>query len=161
MQRTLSSVLFTDIVSSTQLAEERGDERWRRILDDHDALCARQIKRFDGQLVKNTGDGVLATFDGPARAIACAQAIRDGALALELEIRAGLHLGEIELRGDDVGGIAVHIAARVLGQAGASEVLVTRTMRDVVVGAGFELESRGEVALKGIDSAWELFTVAA
>ena len=157
--RVLATVLFTDIVASTKRAAEVGDYRWRQILDDHDELVVRQVKRFRGKMVKRTGDGVLTTFDGPARAISCATAIRDGVRALDLEIRAGLHTGEVELRGDDIGGIAVHIAARVLDKAQPGEVLVSRTLTDLVVGSGIQFTDRGEHALKGVAGEWRLFAV--
>lgn len=159
VQRSLSTVLFTDIVQSTERASALGDGRWRQLLDRHDALAGRQVERFDGKLIKTTGDGILATFGGPARAIGCALALSEGVHGLDLSIRAGLHLGEIELRGDDVGGLAVHLASRVMSEANADEVLVTRTVRDVVAGAGFSFESRGEHSLKGIDGTWELARV--
>lgn len=156
-ERVLATVLFTDIVGSTEHAAKVGDKRWRQILDDHDELVLRQVERFRGSLVKHTGDGVLTTFDGPARAINCANAIRDGARALGLEIRAGLHIGEVELRDDDIGGIAVHIAARVLEKAEPGEVLVSRTLTDLVAGSGLRFEDRGEHELKGVAEKWQLF----
>lgn len=159
--RMLATVLFTDIVRSTEHASEMGDGRWRRLLDSHDALIARQLKRFQGCLIKSTGDGVLATFDGPGRALNCATAIRDGLRALGLEICAGLHTGELELRGDDIGGIAVHIAARVLEKAQPGEVLVSRTLTDLVAGSGLRFEERGEHALKGVSEKWQLFAATA
>ena len=153
-------LLFTDIVGSTERAAELGDHRWRQLLDSHGDLVARQLARFRGRLVKTTGDGILATFDGPARAINCASAIRDGVRALGLETRAGLHIGEIELRGNDIGGIAVHIAARVLEKAEPGEVLVSRTLTDLVVGSGLRFEDRGEHELKGVAEKWQLFAAA-
>ena len=135
-QRTLKTLVFTDIVGSTARAVELGDERWRRILDRHQMLLARQIERFGGRFVKSTGDGALATFDGPARAIRCALAIREAMRGLDLVVRVGIHTGEVELRGDDVGGIAVHVGARVEEHAEAGEVLVSRTVTDLVAGSG-------------------------
>jgi class 3 adenylate cyclase len=159
-ERILATVLFTDIVGSTARAAELGDSRWRGLLDAHDELVARQLERFRGRLVKSTGDGILATFDGPARAINCARAIRDGVRALGLEITAGLHTGEVEVRGHDIGGIAVHIASRVREHAEPGEVMVSRTMTDLVAGSGLVLESRGEHELQGIGEHWELFALA-
>ncbi len=159
VDRVLASILFTDIVGSTELASAMGDKDWSAHLDRHDELVARQIKRFDGKLIERSGDGTLATFDGPARAIACAQAIRDGVVAIDLQIRAGLHLGEVELRGDRIGGIAVHLASRIMSAAEASEVLVSRTVKDVVAGSGAAFAPRGAHRLKGFDETWELFSV--
>ena len=155
--RSLKTVVFTDIVGSTDRAGELGDERWRQLLDRHEAVVGRQIARFDGQCVKSTGDGVLATFDGPARAIRCALAIKEAVRGLGLEVRAGVHAGEVELRGDDVGGIAVHIAARVAATAGANEVLVSRTVADLIAGSEVRLTDRGEYDLKGLPERWRLF----
>ena len=160
-ERVLATVLFTDIVGSTEHAAELGDHRWRQLLDSHDDLVGRQVNRLRGRLVKTTGDGILATFDGPARAINCASAIRDGVRALGLETRAGLHIGEIELRSDDIGGIAVHIAARVLDKAQPGEVLVSRTLTDLVAGSGLRFEDRGEHELKGVAQRWHLFAAQA
>ena len=159
-ERILATTLLTDIVASTERAVEIGDSAWRQLLDAHDELATRQLRRCRGRLVKSTGDGILATFDGPARAINCATAMRDGVRALGLEIRAGLHTGEIELRGDDIGGIAVHIAARVLGEAEPGEVLVSRTLTDLVAGSGLRFEDRGEHELKGVAEKWQLFATA-
>ncbi len=158
--RILATVLFTDIVDSTRRAAEVGDRRWRELLDGHNASAQRAIARFRGRAIKNTGDGFLATFDGPARAIRCAFALRDEVRQLGLEIRAGLHTGEIELIGDDIGGIAVHTAARVAAKAAASEVWTSRTVRDLVAGSGLEFSERGAFELKGIPGTWPLFTVA-
>jgi len=157
--RILATVLFTDIVNSTKCAAEMGDQQWRDLLDRHNTMMHKNIGRFRGQVIKNTGDGFLATFDGPARAIRCASTVSDEARQLGIEIRAGLHTGEIELIGEDVGGIAVHIAARVLGKAGDSEVWVSRTIKDLVVGSGFEFNERGVYSLKGIPGEWQLFSV--
>ena len=158
-ERSLKTVVFTDIVGSTERAREVGDERWRKLLDRHEAALQRQIARFEGQLVKTTGDGALALFDGPARAIRCGLAVREAMRGLGLEVRAGVHTGEVELRGDDVGGIAVHIAARVAASAGAGEVLVSRTVADLIAGSDVQLTDRGEYELKGIPERWRLFAV--
>jgi class 3 adenylate cyclase len=158
--RVLATVLFTDIVDSTVKASELGDSAWRTVLDRHDEMCVRQIERFSGRAIKGTGDGYLATFDGPGRAIRCALALSAEMRGLGLEIRAGIHAGEIELRGDDIGGIGVHIASRVADQAGASQVLVSRTVKDLVAGSGFDFVDRGERELKGVEDMWQLFEVA-
>ncbi|HUF84333.1 MAG TPA: adenylate/guanylate cyclase domain-containing protein, partial [Acidimicrobiia bacterium] len=157
--RVLATTLFTDIVDSTTQASRMGDRRWKEILDQYDSLVARHLDRLSGRLVKTTGDGTLATFDGPARAIRCACAIRDDAKRLGLEMRAGLHAGEIEIRGNDVTGLAVVIAQRVCALAGSNEVLVSSTVKDLVVGSGIELVSRGSHALKGVPEVWTLFAV--
>ena len=157
--RVLATLLFTDIVESTKRAAEIGDRRWHDLLDIHDTSMRKEIARFRGRAVKTTGDGFLATFDGPARAIHCAFALRDEAQKLGIEIRAGLHTGEIELMEHDVGGIAVHLAARVMAQAQANEVWLSRTVKDLVVGSGFEFSERGAFSLKGIPGEWNLFTV--
>ena len=161
IDRVLATVLFTDLVNSTPQAAERGDRRWRELLVTHDALVSEELERFRGRVVKFTGDGVLATFDGPARAIRCACAIRDAVQALGVEVRAGLHTGEIELRGDDVSGIAVHTAQRVSSLAGAGEVLVSRTVADLLAGSDFDFHERGEHELKGLTGTWRLFSVHA
>jgi class 3 adenylate cyclase len=158
--RMLSTVLFTDIVGSTQRAGELGDRRWRELLNVHDELTGRLVEAFGGRLVKPTGDGILATFDGPGRAIHCAVALRDELAGIGVDLRAGLHTGEVELREDDVGGIAVHIAARVMAAAGPGEILVSRTVRDLVAGSDVTLEDRGMYLLKGIDGDWQLLAVA-
>jgi class 3 adenylate cyclase len=160
LDRVLVTVLFTDIVGSTELAARLGDHRWRELLDDHDALVAREVQRFRGRHIKATGDGALATFDGPARAIQCACSIRDSAGSLGLEVRAGLHTGEIELRGEDVGGIAVHIAARVSGLAGGGDVLVSNGVPPLVAGSGIDFSDRGDYELKGVPGTWRLLAVA-
>jgi class 3 adenylate cyclase len=157
--RVLQTVLFTDIVGSTQRAGQLGDRRWRQVLGVHDELTRRVVEEFHGQLVKTTGDGILATFDGPGRAIHCAAALRDELRGIGLQIRAGLHTGEVELRDDDVGGIGVHIAARIVAAAGSGEILTSRTVRDLVVGSDIAVEDRGTQALKGIDGTWQLFTI--
>jgi class 3 adenylate cyclase len=157
--RVLATVLFTDIVASTARASEIGDLRWTDLLDAYDQAVGRQLARFRGRQVKSTGDGTLATFDGPARAIQCASAIRDATRSLGLQVRLGLHTGEVEQRGDDIGGIAVHTAARVQALAGPGEVLVSRTVVDLVAGSGIEFSDRGEHELKGVPGTWRLFAV--
>jgi class 3 adenylate cyclase len=157
--RVLASVMFTDIVSSTERAHELGDRRWRDLLDQHDAAVRRQLDRFHGTEVNTTGDGFIARFDGPARAVGCAVAIRDAARLLGVQVRGGVHTGEIEMRGDDVAGIAVHIAARVAALAAPDETLVSRTVTDLVIGSGLRFEGRGEHALKGVPGTWPLFAV--
>jgi DNA-binding SARP family transcriptional activator/class 3 adenylate cyclase len=156
--RILATVLFTDIVGSTRRVAEMGERRWRDLLDRHDLAVRRQLERFRGQEIKMTGDGVLATFDGPARAVRCGCAIRDAAAQLGLEIRAGVHTGEVEVRGDDIGGMAVHIAARVESLAEPREVLVSRTVVDLIVGSGIETIDRGEQVLDSVPGTWRLFT---
>lgn len=159
--RALATVLFTDIVDSTAQLSRLGDREWRQVLDRHDALVERTIERHRGRKVKSTGDGVLATFDGPARAVRCAAAIRDGVEGLGIQVRAGVHTGEVELRGDDVSGTAVHIGARVAALGTAREVLVTRTVVDLVAGSGLQFSDRGEVELKGLPGRWQVFAVEA
>ena len=157
--RVLATVLFTDIVDSTRLAADLGDRRWHRLLLDHQETVRQQLTRFRGREVKTTGDGFLATFDGPARAIRAAAAIRDGVRDLGLEVRVGLHTGEVELVGDDIGGIAVHIAARVMAAAGAGEIVCSRTVKDLVAGSGFAFGDRGTRSLRGVPDAWQLYAV--
>jgi class 3 adenylate cyclase len=158
--RVLATVLFTDIVGSTDRAAQLGDRGWRALLERHDALVREQVELYRGRFIKSLGDGMLATFDGPSRAISSAIAILDGARQLGLDIRAGLHTGELErLENDDVGGLAVHIGARISSLAGPGEVLVSSTVRDLIVGAGQTLSDRGEYQLKGIPAAWRLFAV--
>ena len=158
--RVLATVLFTDIVDSTRRAAEIGDRDWHALLDAHDAVVRSQLARFRGREVNTSGDGFLAMFDGPQRAIRCAMAIRDAVQALGIEVRAGLHTGECEVRGDDIGGIGVHIGARVSALAGPNEVLVSSTLRDLVIGSGLEFEERGAHELKGVPGEWRLFAVA-
>jgi class 3 adenylate cyclase len=158
--RVLATVLFTDIVASTERAVELGDRRWRELLQVHDDLAGRLVEQWGGRVVKTTGDGLLATFDGPGRAIACAVALRDQLGDVDLRIRAGLHAGEVEVRGDDVGGIAVHIAARIMAEADPGEVVVSRTVRDLVAGSDRPLADRGTRRLKGVEGDWRLFAVA-
>ncbi|HXB36682.1 MAG TPA: adenylate/guanylate cyclase domain-containing protein [Acidimicrobiales bacterium] len=157
--RRLATVLFTDIVESTVTARSLGDHVWRDRLDRHDLLAERQISRFGGQVVKQTGDGVLATFEGPAAAIRCARAMTDGIAQIGVSIRCGVHVGEIEQRGDDIAGIAVHIAARVCSAAQPGETLVSRTVTDLVAGSGIDFEDRGAHELKGVPGSWNLFAV--
>ena len=159
--RMLASVLFTDIVGSTDTAAALGDRRWREVLDRHDALTQEHVARFRGRVVKTTGDGALATFDGPARAIRCAVALRDAVSAAGVELRAGIHTGEVEQRNEDIGGIAVHLAARVQALAEPREVLVSRTVADLVAGSGIAFSDRGEHELKGVPGRWRLLAVDA
>lgn len=158
--RLLATVLFSDIVGSTKQASALGDRTWGERLEQHDRAIDRQLLRFGGHLVKRTGDGVLATFDSPARAVQCATAIRDAVRQLGLDIRVGLHVGEIERRSDDVAGIAVHLAQRVQSLASPGEVLVSRTVVDLVVGSQLQFEDRGEHELRGMPGAWRLFAVS-
>jgi class 3 adenylate cyclase/pimeloyl-ACP methyl ester carboxylesterase len=160
LERILATVMFTDIVDSTRRAAEMGDQRWRGLLDNHDHLARQIIDKHRGSLVKNTGDGVLATFDGPGRAIRCALAFSTAAQQIGLPLRAGLHTGEIELRGQDIGGIAVHAAARVMAQSGSNEVLVSRVVTDLVAGAGLKFSDRGSYELKGLPGRWDLFAAS-
>jgi class 3 adenylate cyclase/pimeloyl-ACP methyl ester carboxylesterase len=157
--RVLATVVFTDLVDSTSRAAALGDRRWHRLLEQHQQVVRRQLVRFRGREVKTTGDGFLATFDGPARAIRAADAIRAELRELGLEVRVGMHTGECELLGEDIGGIAVHIAARVLAQAGAGEIWCSRTVKDLVAGAGFAFTDRGSHQLKGVPDRWQLFAV--
>jgi class 3 adenylate cyclase len=158
--RVLATVMFTDIVGSTRRAAELGDRRWRELLEGHEAVVRRELARHRGTEVKTTGDGFLATFDGPARGIRCARSIAEGVRQLGIEIRAGLHTGECELRNGDVGGIAVHTGARVSARAEPGEVLVSSTVRDLVAGSGIEFEDRGSHELKGVPGEWRLYAVS-
>jgi len=160
-ERILATVLFTDIVGSTDRLAQLGDRRWRDLLESHDQSVRTQIERFRGREVKTVGDGFVATFDSPAHAIECALAIRDALEALGIEVRAGIHSGEIEVRGDDVAGMAVHIGARVSSLAGPREVLVSSTVKDLVVGSSVEFADRGQHELKGVPGTWHLFAVVA
>jgi class 3 adenylate cyclase len=155
--RILATVMFTDIVDSTRRASDLGDAEWRRLLERHDELVRRQLERHQGREVKTTGDGFLATFDGPARAIRCGRSIAEVVQPLGIEVRAGLHTGECEVRGDDVAGMAVHIGARVGALAAPGEVLVSSTVKDLVVGSGIDFEDRGEHELKGVPGSWRLY----
>ena len=161
VERVLATVLFTDIVDSTRSAADMGDQRWRRLLDDHDRLAQDIVGKHRGCLVKNIGDGILATFDGPGRAVRCALAFGAAAQQLGLPLRAGLHTGEIELRGRDISGIAVHAAARVMAQSSRNEVLVSRVVTDLVAGAGLKFSERGAHEFKGLPGRWELFAASA
>jgi pimeloyl-ACP methyl ester carboxylesterase len=159
-ERVLATVLFTDVVRSTQHAARLGDRRWRELLELHHERIRRELQRFRGQEVDTAGDGFLASFDGPARAIHCACAAVDAIRELGIELRAGIHTGECELIDDKLGGIAVHIGARVAAQAGAGEVLVSQTVRDLISGSGIELSDRGAARLKGVPGEWRLYAVA-
>jgi class 3 adenylate cyclase len=156
--RVLATLVFTDIVGSTRLAADLGDRRWRDLLDQHHDLVRREIVRFGGREIDTAADGFLATFDGPGRALRCAVAITRAVAPLGLEIRAGVHTGEVELvRGSDVAGLAVHIAARVAAMAGSSEVLVSTTVKDLLVGSGIEFDDRGTHELRGVPDQWHLY----
>jgi class 3 adenylate cyclase/alpha-beta hydrolase superfamily lysophospholipase len=157
--RVLATVLFTDIVDSTKLASRLGDRRWRELLNTHDDVARQMAEEFNGRLVQTTGDGILATFDGPGRGIRCAAAIRDELRGIGIQLRAGLHAGEVELRDSDIGGIAVHIAARVMAAAGPGEILTSQTVRDLVVGSDITLHDHGTQPLKGVAGTWQLFSV--
>jgi len=158
--RVLMTILFTDIVGSTETAAATGDAAWRRTLDRHDELVRRYVNRFQGREIKSTGDGFLAAFDGPGRAVRCGQTIAEAVVALGLQVRVGAHTGEVEIRGEDIGGLAVHIAARVAALASAGEVLTSRTVRDLVAGSGIVFTSRGSWDLKGVPGRWELFAAS-
>jgi class 3 adenylate cyclase len=160
-ERQLLTVLFTDIVDSTKRASELGDRRWRVLLEDHDRIVREQLDRFRGREVKTTGDGFLATFDGPARGIACAREITASVRPLGIEVRAGLHTGECEIRGDDIAGMAVNIGARISALADAGEVLVSGTVKDLVVGSEIGFEPRGSKPLKGVPGEWSVFEATA
>ena len=156
--RVLATAMFVDIVESTDRAVELGDRGWRDLLETHHALVRRQLDRFGGQEIDTAGDGLFASFDGPARAVSCACAIRDATRALGIEVRSGLHTGECEVIDGKLGGLAVHIAARVAACAAPSEVLVSRTINDLVAGSGIRLNDRGVHALKGIPEPWQLYS---
>jgi class 3 adenylate cyclase len=160
-ERILATVLFTDIVDSTSIAASLGDSRWRDVLESHHAVVRTAIEHWRGREVKSLGDGFLATFDGPARGIRCAREIATSSAPLGIRVRAGLHTGECEVIGEDIGGMAVHIAARVSALAGADDVLVSRTVRDLVAGSGIEFESRGRHVLKGVADEWDVLAVTA
>jgi class 3 adenylate cyclase len=159
-ERFLATVLFTDIVDSTGRAADLGDRAWRELLDQHDGIAEKQVTSSGGRVVKTTGDGVLATMDSPSRAVECARNLREALHRIGLEIRAGVHTGEVERRGDDVGGIGVNIGSRVADLAGPGEVWVSRTVKDLTVGSGLEYAERGRHALKGVPDEWELFALA-
>jgi class 3 adenylate cyclase/pimeloyl-ACP methyl ester carboxylesterase len=161
IDRVLATILFTDIVGSTERAAVQGDAGWRVILDAHDRYVREQIRKHRGREINTTGDGFVISFDGPARAIRCAEAIGDAITRQGLQVRMGLHTGECEIRGEDLGGLAVHIAARVSGLANAGEILVSGTVKDLVVGSGIDFEDRGERELKGVPGSWRLFAVEA
>lgn len=158
--RELASVLFTDIVASTERAAEVGDASWRSIIDEHDAAAARVVGDADGRLIKTTGDGIVATFSGPSSAVSAARSLQDAALSLGVGVRAGLHTGEIERRGEDIGGMGVHIAARISALARPGEILVSRTARDLAVGSSLTFEDRGAHDLKGVPESWHVYAVA-
>jgi class 3 adenylate cyclase len=157
--RVLATVLFTDIVGSTERAAALGDRRWRDLLEGHHEVVRRELGRFRGREIDTTGDGFLATFDGPARGIRCARSVSEAVRPLGIEVRAGLHTGEIEILGDKVSGLAVHIGARVAAAAGPGEVLVSSTVRDLVAGSGLRFHDRGVQSLKGVPGEWQLFAV--
>jgi class 3 adenylate cyclase len=157
--RVLATVLFTDIVGSTERAQELGDQRWRDLLEQHHSVVRWELERFRGREIDTAGDGFFATFDGPARGIRCGKAIIESVHKMGLDVRAGLHTGEVELSGDAVRGIAVHTGARLASHAGAGEVLVSQTVKDLVAGSGIELEDRGAKELKGIPGEWRLYAV--
>jgi len=160
LERVLATVLFTDIVDSTQRAAQMGDDKWRRLLDEHDRVAQQMVETHRGKLVKSTGDGILATFDGPGRAVRCALSFGAASKQLGLPLRAGLHTGEIEVRGRDIGGITVHAAARVMAQSGSNEVLVSRVVTDLVAGAGLKFAERGPFELKGLPGRWDLYAAS-
>ena len=151
---------MTDIVGSTERVQAAGDQRWRELLDAHDETARRLVGQEGGRRIKSTGDGVLAVFDGPGRAIRCAVALRKELAGMGIEIRAGIHTGELDVRDDDVGGIAVHIGARIMAAAGPGEILVSRTVRDLVTGSGITLEDRGTHTLRGLSDPWQLFAAS-
>jgi class 3 adenylate cyclase len=158
--RAMATILFTDIVGSTRLAEELGDRRWRTLIDVHDEIAARVVAAHEGRLDKLTGDGFMATFDRPGKAILAATEFGRQTAGLGVAVRAGIHTGEVELRGDTAGGLAVHLASRIMGQAGPGEVLASRTVKELVVGADLVFEDRGPYRLKGFEDEWQLFSVA-
>ena len=157
LERIPATVMFTDIVDATCSADEMGDQQWRRLLDSHDRIAKQAVEKHRGNLIKTTGDGILATFDGPGRAVRCALAFETAGKQIGLPLRAGLHTGEIETRGRDVGGIAVHAAARVMAHCAPGEVLVSRVVTDLVAGAGLKFAERGSHELKGLPRRWDLF----
>ena len=160
LDRILATVLFTDIVDSTNRAAQLGDNRWRDLLDRHDDLSSRIVSKHRGNLVKSTGDGILATFDGPGRAVRCALTLSEATKVIGLPVRAGLHCGEVEVRGNDIGGITVHAAARVMAHSGSSEVLVSRVVTDLVAGTDLRFSERGSYELKGLPGKWDLFAAS-
>jgi class 3 adenylate cyclase len=160
IDRILTTVLFTDMVGSTERAASVGDQNWRSLLDAHDRAVREQVRRFKGKEIKATGDGFMVSFDGPARAIRCAHAINEAIRPIGVDLRMGLHTGECEVRGDDLGGLAVHIAARIGALATAQEILVSSTLKDLVIGSGIEFTERGNYDLKGVPGTWNLFALA-
>jgi class 3 adenylate cyclase len=157
--RVLATVLFTDIVGSTERAAAQGDRHWRTLLESHDTISRGVIDQHAGRIIKLTGDGVLATFDGPGHAVQCARSLREALRTLAIDIRAGIHTGEIEVRGDDIGGIAVHVASRVMDHADPGEIWVSAAVPLLMIGSNVEFEPRGEWALKGVPGDWQLLTV--
>jgi class 3 adenylate cyclase len=160
INRILTTILFTDIVGSTERAASLGDHRWRSLLDAHDGAVRKHVRRFKGKEINTTGDGFVVSFDGPARAIRCAQAINEAMKPVGLDLRMGLHTGECEVRGEDLGGLAVHIAARIGALATSQEILVSSTLKDLVIGSGIEFTERGSHDLRGVPGSWNLFAVA-
>jgi len=160
LDRVLATILFTDIVGSTARAAEIGDHAWKELLSQHHSIVRRELAHFRGREIDTAGDGFFATFDGPARGVRCAMSIRDAVPQIGLEIRAGLHTGECEIMGPNVGGLAVHIGARVAARANASEVLVSSTVKDLVAGSGIVFADRGTHTLKGVPDDWQLYAVA-
>jgi class 3 adenylate cyclase len=159
--RVLATILFTDIVGSTERAAELGDRGWRQLLDRHDQVAGAEVVRWNGSMVKSTGDGLLATFDAPTRALRCAFALQEALRGLGLEIRAAIHTGEVEVREADIGGIGVHIASRALAESGPQKVVVTRTVRDLATGTDLQFTPLGSVGLRGVPGTWELFEASA
>jgi class 3 adenylate cyclase len=160
VNRILATVLFTDIVDSTARAAELGDRAWRQLLDRHDAIARSEVERWNGEVVKTTGDGILATFDAPTRALRCAIGLREAMTGIGFDVRAAIHTGEIERRTDDIGGIGVHIASRALTEGGAGQVVVTRTVRELATGADLRFTHLGSIALRGVPDEWELFSAS-
>jgi class 3 adenylate cyclase len=160
LERVLATVLFADIIDSTRSAAEKGDQAWRRLLDSHDQLAKQIVEKHRGSVINTTGDGILANFDGPGRAVRCALAFEAAANQIGLPLWVGLHTGEIEMRGSDIGGVAVHAAARVMAQCQSSEVLVSRVVTDLVAGAGLKFSERGSHELKGLPGRWDLFAAS-
>lgn len=158
--RVLATVMFTDIVDSTRQAAQLGDSEWRTLLRRHDDICRSQLQHFGGREIERTGDGFLSSFDSPARAIHCATAISRAMRNIGLKVRAGIHSGECEVIGEHLGGIAVHIGARITALAGANEVLVSQTVKDAVIGSGISFDDRGSYGLKGVPDEWQLYAVA-
>jgi class 3 adenylate cyclase len=158
-ERVLATILFTDIVGSTETVHQRGDQEWKQLLDRHDQMCSQVVSNHNGRLIKGTGDGVLATFDGPGRGIVCAKVIMACARELGIPVRSGLHTGECELRRSEISGVAVHLAARVAALAKSDQLLVSRTVRDLVAGSGHVFSEQGEHTLKGFSEKWVLYSV--